>query len=172
MPSDSLPALNGEATDGDAAAIIAGLSDGRLSEKVIGTAAYGAFRTWVDGKGLPHTVVRDAPNAWFSYALDAPGLMSKATPLVSEDIVIESIEPSGVTSGAFDLVVDIAEAEIGPAARLAEVLGVEGATELNESAFSSEGLSFTLQRTADGKAKASVTPAGSPSAFFLRMKVK
>ena len=51
-------------------------------------------------------------------------------------------------------------------------MGVEGAIELNESAFSSEGLSVTLERTADGKAKATVTPDGAPPAFFLRVKVK
>ena len=44
--------------------------------------------------------------------------------------------------------------------------------ELNESAFSSEGLSFALQRTADGKVKATVTPEGAPPSFFLRVKVK
>jgi len=62
--------------------------------------------------------------------------------------------------------------EIGTAANLVEVLGVEGATELNESAFSSEGLSLVLQRTADGKSKATVTPNGTPPTFFLRVKVK
>lgn len=40
------------------------------------------------------------------------------------------------------------------------------------AAFSSGMLAVTLQRTADGKAKATVTPDGMPSAFFLRMKVK
>ena len=35
-------------------------------------------------------------------------------------------------------------------------MDVEGATELNESAFSSEGLTVTLERTGDGKAKATV----------------
>ena len=49
---------------------------------------------------------------------------------------------------------------------------MEGATELDESAFSSEGLSFTLQRTDDGKAKATVSPAVSPPSFFLCVKVK
>ena len=53
-----------------------------------------------------------------------------------------------------------------------KALGVEGAAELNESAFSSEGLSVTLERTADGKVKAAVTPDGAPAAFFLRVKVK
>ena len=49
---------------------------------------------------------------------------------------------------------------------------MEGATELNESAFSSEGLTFTLQRTGDGKIKATVAPTGSLPSFFLRVKVK
>jgi len=49
---------------------------------------------------------------------------------------------------------------------------VEGATELNEAAFSSEGLSVTLERTNDGKAKATIMPDGTPPAFFLRVKVK
>lgn len=53
-----------------------------------------------------------------------------------------------------------------------KVFGVEGAAEVNESAFSSEGLIVTLQRTADGRAKATVTPDGMSPAFFMRIKVK
>ena len=94
------------------------------------------------------------------------------TPLASGDVTIVSIGSSGVTSGVFDLVVDIVGAEIGTDARLAEVLEGEGVATLDESAFSSEGLSFVLQRTADGKVKVTVTPAGSPSSFFLRVKGK
>ena len=98
--------------------------------------------------------------------------MAKATPIESGDIRIESFAPSDETSGAFDLVVGIADVEIGTSARLAEVLGVEGATEINESTFSSDGLSVSLQRTTDGKAKATVVPDGAPPTFFLRVKVK
>ena len=72
----------------------------------------------------------------------------------------------------FVFVVDIVVAEIDAAANLAEVLGVEGSTELNESAFSSDGLSFSLERTADGKVKATVTPNDTPPSYFLRVKVK
>ena len=75
-------------------------------------------------------------------------------------------------SGAFDLVVDIAGVEIGSAANLAEVFGVEGATEVNDAAFSADGLTFSLQRTVDRKVKATVTPDGVPPTFFLRDKVK
>ena len=175
---DPLPALDGAATDGDAAAIITGLLDVRLSEKVVGTAAYTAFRNWVDGKGLSHMAVRDAPNAWLSYALDAPALMAKATLLASEDVKIVSFDvgdggalgTTRPTSFALEIAID--GVSIGEDARLVEVLGVEGATGLNDAAFSSEGLTVTLQRTADGKAKATVTPAGTPPTFFLRVKVK
>ena len=63
-------------------------------------------------------------------------------------------------------------AQIGEGARLAEVLGIEGAAELSESAFSSEGLAVSLNRTAGGKAKATVTPEGAAASFFLRVKVR
>ena len=55
---------------------------------------------------------------------------------------------------------------------LDETFGVESAAELSKSAFSFDGLSVTLERTTDGKAKATVTPDGAPPAFFLRVKVK
>lgn len=144
----------------------------QLSEKIGSVAAYTAFRSWVNSSEFSHDLVKEAPNAWLSYALDAPALMTKATALASEDVVIESIAPSSITVGVFDLVVNIADAEIGEGARLADALGVEGATELNESAFSSEGLSVTLERTTDGKAKATVTSEGAPCSFFLRVRVK
>lgn len=144
----------------------------KLSAKLTSVAAYKTFRTWVDGKGLGHATVAASPNAWLSYALDVPGLISKTTPIASEDVTIDAIVPSSSTSGTFDLVIGIAGAEIGTAARLAEVLDVEGAMEFDESAFSTERISFSLQRTTDGKAKATVTPVGSPSLFFMRVKVK
>lgn len=137
----------------------------------VGAAQYTAFRSWADGKHLSHVLGKNAPNSWLSYALDASALMAKVTALASEDVVIESIAPSSITTGAFNLVVDIAGVEIGEgatSARLAEALGVEGATQLNGSEFSSDGLAVSFSRTADGKAKATVTPDGAPTAFFLR----
>ena len=55
---------------------------------------------------------------------------------------------------------------------LENVLGVEGATELDETVFSAENLDVTLERTAEGKTKSTVTPNGAPPAFFIRVKVK
>lgn len=60
--------------------------------------------------------------------------------------------PPSAAAGVFGLVVNIADVEIGEgatSARLAEALGVEGVAELNESAFSSDGLAVSFSRTAD-----------------------
>ena len=176
-PDDALPEVS---NDAEAVAVIAECTDsGSLSKHISSVTDYTAFRSWVDNNSLSHALVKDALNAWLSYVLDAPGLMAKAAALVSEDIVIQSIAPSSTTAGAFDLVVDIAGAEIGTGARLAAALGVEGAAELNESAFSSDNVTVMLERTTDGKAKATVTrrvkdnaPYQSGGAFFMRVKVK
>ena len=98
--------------------------------------------------------------------------MAKATPLASEDVVIESVAPSDETAGTFDLEIGIGGVEIGTGARLAEALGVVGSAALDGSPFTSDWLTVSLERTADGKAKATVTPDGMPSSFFLRVKVK
>ena len=57
-------------------------------------------------------------------------------------------------------------------------MGVEGATELEESAFSSDNVAVSLEHTTDGKANATVTrrvkdnAPWSGNSFFLRVKVK
>ena len=91
--------------------------------------------------------------------------MAKTTSFASEDVVIESIAPSGVALGAFTLVVDIAGTEIGMAEQLAWVLGAEGATELDESTFSSDGLSFSIQRTIARETKTTSLYGGRLSAI-------
>ena len=94
--------------------------------------------------------------------------------LVADDVVatLELVEDERTEFRRIDLAVSIAGAEIGEGARLAEVLGIEGAAELDESTFSSEGMTVSLERTADGKVKVTVVPEGSPASFFLRVKVK
>lgn len=82
--------------------------------------------------------------------------------LGADDVVatLELVEDERTEFRWIDLAVSIAGAEIGEGARLADVLGIEGAVKLDESAFSPEGLAVSLNRTADGKAKATVTPEG------------
>ena len=169
---DPIPELTGVVTDDMVSEALAGSADSKITSKITTPSLYTEYRQWINSKELSHKAAKASPNAWLSYALDAPALMAKVTAVTSEDVVIESIAPSSITAGEFDLVVDIAGVEIGEGARLAEALGVEGATKLNESAFSSDGLSVSLERTADGKVKATVMPDGAPPAFFMRVKVK
>ena len=169
---DPVPELPDNPTDADVASALENATDYMLSDKIKTVVAYTAYRQWIIDKSLSHKLARSSPNAWLSYALDVPGLMAKATPIVSEDVSIDAITPSDDMPGAYDLLVGIVDVEIGTAANLAEVFGIEGATELNEAAFSSNGLSVTLQRSADGKARATVAPDGTPPTFFLRVKVK
>lgn len=172
---DPIPELSGTATDDMVGEALSGSADSRITSKITTLSSYNEYRQWIDGKGLSHKATKASPNAWLSYALDAPGLIAKTAALANEDIVIESIGASDATAGAFDLVVSIGEAEIGEdatSARLAEALGVVGATELDESKFSAERLTVTLERTDNGKAKATVVPEGSPFSFFMRVKIK
>ena len=169
---DPIPELTGAVTDDMVSEALAGSADNKITSKITTPSLYTEYRQWINSKELSHKAAKASQNAWLSYVLDAPGLMAKAAPVASEDVVIESIEPSSITAEAFGLVVNIAGVEIGEGARLVEALGIEGAAKLDESAFSSGGLTVSLGRTADGKAKATVTPDGAPPSFFLRVKVK
>ena len=54
-----------------------------------------------------------------------------------------------------------------------KVLGIEGATSLVPSAFSSDNIDITFDTPVDGKAKFTVTPPNDAgSSFFMRVKVK
>ena len=169
---DPIPELTGAVTDDMVSEALSGSADSRIISKITTPPLYNEYRQWINSKELSHKAAKASPNAWLSYALDASALMARNAPLTSEDVVIESIEPSNATAGGFDLVINIADAEVGEGARLAEALGVEGAAELDESAFSSDGLVVNFSRTADGRAKATVAPDGAPTAFFMRVRVK
>ena len=172
---DPMPEVGENPTAEEIEDALYGSRDMRLVRRIVDASGYAAYRNWADkvcGQDFAsRQVLKDSPNAWLAFVLDAAVLVGKAE-LTSEDVTIESIEPSGVEADAFDLFVGVGGAEIGEGARLAEALGVEGADELDEAAFSSENLTTTFQRTTDGKAKATIVPIGAPPKFFLRVKVK
>ena len=172
---DPIPEVGASPTVEEIEDALYGSRDIRLMRRIVDASGYAAYHGWVDSvRGqdfASRQVLKDSPNAWLAFTLDAAALVEKAE-LTSADVVIESIEPSGVEADAFDLVVGVGGAEIGEGARLAEALCVEGADELDEAAFSSENLTTTFQRTTDGKAKAMIVPIGAPPKFFLRVKVK
>lgn len=172
---DPIPEVGASPTVEEIEDALYGSRDMRLMRRILDASGYAAYHDWADrvrGQSFAsRQVLKDSPNAWLAFTLDAAALVEKAE-LTSADVVIESIEPSGVEADAFDLVVGVGGAEIGEGARLAEALCVEGADELDEAAFSSENLTTTFQRTTDGKAKAMIVPIEAPPKFFLRVKVK
>ena len=173
---DPIPYLGETPGDDEVDDALYGSADDNLYRHVTDGIKYKAFRAWADkvcgNDFAKRQTVKDSAISWFSFALDAGDLIASAPK--QGDLTIVEFEPSA-TAGEFVLTFSLSGVSIGEnatPANLAEVVGVEGAAELDESAFSSEGLTITLQRTADGKAKATVTPDGTPPSFFLRVKVK
>ena len=170
---DPLPTLDDSATDRNVRAIIAGLSDKRLSSEIIDTTSYEAFRNWVQSKSLPHDMVRDATNAWLSFALDTDELI-EALP-VQGDLKIDGFAPS-VSDGSFDMIVSLNGVEIGSGAsneNLKKVFEIEGATSLPDNSFSSANVDLEFCSGANGNAKCIVTPKNkNADSFFIRIKMK
>ena len=185
---DPIPELSGLATTTDVMNALTGSADrDRLIANVTNVMQYAAYRAWalsITNGTVTAQMVKDSAQAWLSYALGADALIGKEITSNDVHIVFFDVEGGGAIRSlcpiGFTLEVAIDGVNIGGGLvaeemlneNLKKVLCVEGATELNESAFSSEGLSFTFQRTTDGKAKATVTPVSSPPSFFLRVKVK
>ena len=191
VAAESFPEVATNAAPETVAAAFSGATDAGLAANVTDGTNYNAFCEWaarVKGASGSAAVgaqaVKESARAWLSYALGADRLIGKEIATNDVQIVGFDVVEGGAmgtsrpTSFAFEVAIDgvnigggsVAEAVLKE--NLKKVLGVEGAAELNESAFSSNGLTVTLQRTADGKAKATVTPDGTPPAFFLRVKVK
>ena len=178
-------------TDDEARAAVAEFADVRIAEHITTKTEYDAFREWartLNGTGDSASMteaVKASGTAWVSFALDANTLVGKE--LTDEDITIESfnVGADGGAMGAqaplsLEFAVDgvaVGSAAIGE--RIKTVLGVEGAAELKESAFSPDNLTVSLAPTGDGRVRATVTrrddsgaTGSSPDSFFLRVKVK
>lgn len=159
------------------AEVLEGSADETLAEKIGTTREYKSFRGWVEDTGLSHKDVKESPNAWLSYALDAPGLIGKKSKVVRDDIVLGALDDSSVAMGNMAFAFGIDGAEIGEEAELDDVFSVEGTTTLEDSAFTDANLTATLTRTDDGKVNITVSPPKDvngkiPAAYFFRVKLK
>lgn len=159
------------------AEVLAGAADETLAAKLGTTRNYKNYRGWVDDKALEHKAVKESPNAWLAYALDAPGLIAKPSAVAKEDFIFETGSSVAEEPGkmAFDFGID--GVTIGEEAELDEVFVITGAATLEESAFTESGVTATLERTSDGKVSVAVEPPkdGSgniPDAYFFRVKLK
>ena len=187
---DAIAELPDVATDEEARAAVAEFADVRIAEHITTKSEYDAFREWArtvkgTGDSAGAEAVKASGTAWLSFALDADALVDKE--LTDEDITIKAFS-AGADGGAkgtqapLSLEFAIDGVSVGAAAigdRIKTVLGVEGAEELKESAFSPDNLAVSLAPTDDGRVRATVTrrddsgaTGSSHDSFFLRVKVK
>ena len=184
-----IPELAPSATPADVATALSGSADDGLVANVTNAAQYAAYREWalavkdVEGVSIAGAqTVKDSSRAWLSFALGTERLVPDV--LTSDDIKIESFELTA-EDGKFAFEVSIADVGIGEGVTITDAnrdaiignikkaLGVEGATRLNESEFSSDNIEVTFDTPVDGKARFTAKPpANVGNSFFMRVKVK
>ena len=187
--SDAIPEVD---NDSDVLNALKGSKDEELKRNITDVETYAAYREWSqsvsksDGTAAAGPrAVKGAPNAWLSYALGSDRLVEKV--ITSNDVQIVSfkVEDGGSlgatrpVSFAFEVAIDGVNIGGGTVAEtmlkenLKKVLGVEGATTLDASAFSSDNIDVIFDMPVDGKAKFFVTPpTDAGDSFFMRVKVK
>ena len=159
----------------DVAAALADAADPALAENVQTVEEYNALREWSQRLETAGTATRSAicaaPTAYLSFALDAGGLVKQPEP---GDLKVDEL--SGSSDGALEAIVSLDDVEIGGGAleaRLKQIFGVVGSSELDESKFSDDNVSFGLTPIGDGRMKATVTPKdGAANVFFMRVRLK
>ena len=138
---------------------------------------YMAFKEWVrnDTSGLPtprEEAVKDSPNAWLSYAMDADKLIEGE--ITDGDLKVEAFTLSQ-ESGLFDMKVRVADVSIGSGAlleNLARTFVLEGTQSLTED-FSVENVTVEFSESNDGAVALSVLPNESNNnAFFVRPRLR
>ena len=151
--------------------VMEAFSDILLVAHVTNKAEYAEFRDWALDSGARADALAGSKMAWKSFAMDLSGLAPEPE---DGDLKIDEIRSSDVV-GSCEILFSLENAKIGQSAleaRLKTIFGVEGTTTLGEGEFSADGVSISLEPTADGRVKATVTPADSPDSFFMRVKMK
>ncbi len=179
-PADPIPEIENP-TPTQIEEVLEQAEDPKLAAEITDETEYAAFRAWsasVKPSGGGETpagaaAVMAAPTAWQSYALGTEKLL--AEPIAEEDLTVEMFEPAA-EAGKFDFTVSVKDVEVGSAAakeNLKKVFGLQGATTLEESAFSGDSVDVEFGTPEGGKVKFTATPA-DPGAktFFMRMTVK
>ena len=175
---DAIPELREDDSPETVASALAGTADAKVAENIKDVAAYNSYRAWTAGvKGATAAEVKAAPNAWLSYALNTTNLV--ATP-VEGDLKVESLVPSASEAGSFKLELSLKDVDIGAGnaspeqvqENLSRIFGLEGATSLEDGAFSKNNVVYSFGAPVGGKvtveARPAVTGGGS---FFFRAKM-
>ena len=148
-------------------------------------AEYEAFRAWADQNNLDHQTVKDSVHAWASFALGANQLFLNEPEIKIEGLSVATSAtlPGGGEVGGgqgatrptmtvFVTVKDGGETVMVNAEKVATML--EATTDLNDWTGAAKVVPVVndIIRDEYGVMTFSVTPEGSPSSFFLRVRVK
>ena len=166
---DPIPELASGETAADA---LVDSADSMLSIKVTTKKEYAAFRYWVEDRSLVHKDVKESPNAWLAYVLDSPELIAKEGAVENKDFKVDKLDMLNGSAGGMDFTFGIEDTVVGEEAEIDEAFEIEGSETLDDSSFSTDGLQFSLDRTADGRVKATVTPPSGKTTYFIRVKIK
>ena len=182
-PTDPLPEITGA---GEIRAVLARAGDEvRLRKGLTTVAEYEAFRAWADQNNLNHQTVKDSVHAWVSFALGANQLFLNEPEIKFEGL---SAAPSAALPGGgevgggqgaihhtmtiFVKVKDGGETVVVNAEKVAAML--EATTDLTDWNGTAKVVPVVhdIVRNEHGVMTFTVTPPSSPSALFLRVRVK
>ncbi len=180
---DAIPALDSDATPEQVAAALAGSADARLLTSISDAATYAAYRAWAltvktaAGAAAGTAAVKASPQAWLSFALGSPTLLT--APLQPGDLRLTMLAPT--PDEAFLLELAVADVVIGGSpsidtailcANLAKLLHVEGAP-VPAGPFSADSLQSTVNPPQNGRARFIITPpANARQSYFLRVRTE
>lgn len=175
--ADPIPELDVSASSSYVAAALLGSRDENLIANITNAATYNAYREWAesvrgsnDAARAGRQAVRDAPNAWLSFALNATSLIGSEPK--EDDVKIEEFKSRG-ESGRFDFTVSLDGVHVGSAAQkenLKKIFGLEGGRSLKS--LSSENVDISFETPVAGKVKFTAGPKdANAKAFFMKVKL-
>ena len=163
-----LPAVS---SDSAVVGALAGAADEtRLRVHIPGKEQYDRFRAWINSRKLDLQNVKDSARAWFSYAIDADGLVEKS--FENDDVTIKL--PTAADNGAILFQVDVDGIRIGSSAtseNLATVFEVQGSSSLAENSFTSDNVEVTLGVSESGRLLVRAMPKEAQETFFVRVRM-
>ncbi len=176
---DPIPDLGKNPTAQQIEAALKGSADAKLSENITDGATYGQYRDWAskvkikgESTAAGADVVKNAPNAWLSFALGSDTLIEAAP--TDGDLQIDNFEPA-TEPEKFDFTVSVKKIKVGSDAtadNLKKVFGLEGGTMLESGGLSSDNVNITFGTPENGKVKFTAGPKDTGAdAFFMRVKM-
>lgn len=175
---DPIPDLGKDPTMRQITDALRGSADAKLANNITNGIVYGQYRDWaskVKVKGCSSAAGRDAvknaSNAWLSFALGSKTLIETAP--TDGDLKIDDFKPIS-ESRKFDFTVSLKDVEVGSDAaadNLKKIICLEGGTTLEPGGLSSENVSITFGTPENGKVKFTAGPKNPSNGIFF-MKVR